>query len=156
MRRLAPVIALLMVLLAAACSKGWNGDDPEAGPEKTGGETSRTAEAGGIEVRASWLTEADGKEDELEAYPSDRFVLIEVAFTTHSGDLNSIRIEEAARLRQAGSLLAPESWVSTSDDSHHRAGILVFPRELGDGAVELVLDLGDEEVAMRWESMPGT
>ena len=51
--------------------------------------------------------------------------------------------------------MRPEAWISLSDDSHHRGGVLVFKRTEADGPVELTLDLGDEEVSLRWESPPG-
>ena len=59
-------------------------------------------------------------------------------------------------LRQGRAEDLPEAWVSRSNDSHHRAGVLVFPRSLGAGPVELAIALGDEGVVLSWDAVPGT
>ena len=156
--------ALAVVLLAAACSKGSSlppvdltpvnesGDDEP----KTGEELTRVAEADGVTVEATWLQDSGlGDIDaDLSAYPLDKFLLVEMGFTTHSGDLSEIDMEQAASLRQEGVELRPAAWVSTSDDSHHRAGVLVFPRELAEGPVEMTLIVGGEEMLFRWAAAP--
>jgi len=108
-------------------------------------------------VEGTWLIdEALGEVNaDLSAYPPDGFVLVEIAFTTHSGDLTEIDMEQASGLKQGDQAAAPVAWISLSDDSHHREGILVFERTEADGPVELGLDLGDEEVSLLWESPPG-
>jgi len=108
-------------------------------------------------VEGTWLTaDSLGEVDaDLSAYPLDGFVLVEIAFTTHSGDLNKVDMEEASGLKQGDQAAAPIAWVSLSDDSHHREGVLVFERTEAGGPVELTVDLADEEVSLRWESPPG-
>lgn len=157
MKLFVTALAVLAALLAAACSAG--GSSNEAIPSPPGGaseEFAQSAEAGGIEVEATWLTAQENEEEaDLSAYPLDSFILIRIGFTTHAGDLSSIDMESAARLRQTGGEMAPEKWVSINDDSHHRAGVLVFPRQLRDGPVELLLNLGEDELTMAWDSAPG-
>ena len=146
---------MLTVALAVACGGGGGGADsvsPTAGADLT-----RSAEAGGVTVEGTWLTaEGLGEVDaDLSAYPLDGFVLIEIAFTTHSGDLNKVDMEQAATLSAGGADIRPEVWISLSDDSHHRAGILAFDRTEGDGPAKVTVALGDEDVSLRWGSPPG-
>jgi len=149
------VFAVLAVTIAAACSSGGDETQPELDGDSAS-ETTRSAEAGGVTVDATWLTAGDeaASTPEFQEYPLDRFVLIEITFTTHSGDLRTIEMEGASSLTQGTSVLRPQAWVETSDDSHHRAGVLVFPGELGEGAVELALDLGEDALSLRWERPP--
>ena len=107
-------------------------------------------------MEGTWLTEPefDGLDADLTAYPLDEFVLVEIAFTTHSGDLNKVDMEQGSGLKQGGEAAAPVAWVSLSDDSHHREGVLVFERSEAEGPVELTVDLGDEKVALVWEVIP--
>ncbi len=147
---------LVVALLAAACSKGFSsGPGATVGPGERA-ELTRVAEASGVTVEGRWLTseELDGVDADMTAYPLDKFVLVEIQFTTHSGDLSRIDMERATVLRQGEEDEQPERWLSLSDDSHHRAGVLVFPRNLEDGPVELTIDIGNEELALHWEAVP--
>ena len=147
LRRLAFAAAVgVAAVLAMACSSG-------------GEDLTRSAEAGGVTVEATWLTEATvGAVDaDLTAYPPDEYVIIELKLDTHSGDLNEIDLEREAALKQGGTMLEPEAWLSLGDDSHHREGVLVFPLNGESGPADLTLSLSDdEEVALVWESPPAT
>lgn len=153
----AAIAAALAALLAAACSGGGGSDGP-AGEKDANSGLTRTAEAGGVTVKATWLTaeSLDGVDADLASFPLEEFVLVEIDFTTHSGNLNQIDMEQASSLRQDGADIKPARWISLSDDSHHRAGIQVFPRNLEDGPVELTIEIGDEELALDWEAAPTT
>lgn len=145
-------------VLALACSPGG---DAAPGASKATSATenlTRATEAAGISVEATWLTGSDvgGVDADLTSYPPDEFVLIEITLDTHSGDLNEIDLGREAVLTQVGVRLKPQGWISSSDDSHHRSGILVFPRRLDEGPVELTLMVGDEEMELVWEAAPGT
>jgi len=152
LRWLALVLMLGLALITLACSS--DGEPRAVGTSSQ--ELTQTAEAGGITVEARWLTE--GELTELDAdvsrYPLDVFVLFELALDTHSGDLNDIDLQDAAMLTQGPAVSPPEAWVSESDDSHHRSGVLVFPLDQQEGEVGLTVDLGDEEVALLWEGPP--
>lgn len=148
--RVASVAIAGLALVAAACSS--TGDsEPQAGID-----LKQQGELGGITVEATWLTEQTlgDAEADVSSYPLDDFVLFAVGLDTHSGDLGEIDLKEASLLRQSGQELAPEAWLSTSDDSHHRAGVLVFPRRLENGPVELALDHEEHQLALRWEGAP--
>ena len=154
LRLVAIGLSVVLAVVALACGGGGGGDDratPTAGEDLT-----RSVEAGGITVDGTWLVaEGLGEVDaDLSAYPLDKFVLVEIAFTTHSGDLNKVDMEQAATLGEGGADIRPEAWIGLSDDSHHRAGVLVFERTEAGGPVELTVDLGDEEVALVWEVIP--
>ena len=159
LKQLALASALGAALLAAACSSGGGSElsEPDGeGQPAAGEELTRVSETGGVTVEATWLMEGDlsGVDTDLTRYPLEEFVVVEISLDAHSGDLNEIEMERAATLRQGGSELPPEAWVSVSDDSHHRAGVLVFPRNLRDGPVELILTVGDDDVALLWEAAP--
>ena len=160
LRRLAFAAAVgVAAVLAMACSSGGDGrPDGTAAPDAAGEDLTRSAEAGGVTVEATWLTEATvGAVDaDLTAYPPDEYVIIELKLDTHSGDLNAIDLQREAALKQDGMTLEPETWLSLSDDSHHREGIIVFPRSLGDGPVELTVPIKDEDVGLLWEAAPTT
>ena len=157
LRLVAIGLSVVLAVVALACGGGGGGDDratPTAGEDLT-----RSVEAGGITVEGTWLVaDSLGEVDaDLSAYPLAEFVLVEIAFTTHSGDLNKVDMEQEATLSEGGADIRPEAWLSLSDDSHHREGILVFKRTEADGPAELTVDLGDdEEVALTWESPPTT
>jgi len=158
MLRVAALGLSLVLALVVACGGGGGdgGGDDRASPT-AGADLTRSVEAGGVTVDGTWLvTESVGEVDaELSAYPLDGFVLVEIAFTTHSGDLGKVDMKQAATLSGDGADIRPEAWISLSDDSHHRAGVLAFKRTEADGPVELTVDLGDEEVSLVWKSPPG-
>lgn len=141
---------LVAGLVTLACSSG--GDDG-ASPDSEDGFT-RTASAGSIEVEATWIGAGDEMGADLTGYPPDRFLLLEVKLDTHSGDLGSIDMVEGARLRTGAGSIEPEAWVASSDDAHHRAGVLVFGREGVTGSFTLSLELGDETAELAWEELP--
>lgn len=154
MRVAALGLSVVLAVVAVACGGGDGGSD-RASPT-AGADLTRSAEAGGITVDGTWLV-AEGLGDvdaDLSAYPLDGFVLVEIGFTTHSGILNEIDMEEASKLKQGDGAAAPVAWVSLSDDSHHREGVLAFERTEAEGSAELTVDLGDEEVALLWEVIP--
>lgn len=137
-----------LALLAAACSSAGGGE-PSASSD-----LAQKGEAAGITVEATWLMEdaLSGVEADLSRYPLDDFALLTIVLDTHSGDLTDIDMEQATSLRQGEEELRPQAWLSTSDDSHHRAGVLVFPRRLKDGPVELLFAHEEHQMALRWEA----
>ncbi len=145
--------AMLAGLVTLACSSG--GSDGELSESNGDDGSTRAASAGGIDVEATWLGSDGEPREGLAEYPSGRFLWLQVIMDTHSGDLGSIDLAEAAELRTGAGLLEPEAWVASSDESHHRGGVLVFPREAFTGSVTLSLELGEEKVELVWERIPG-
>ena len=159
LRRLAFAAAVgVAAVLALACSSGGDGRPAGTASPDAGEDLTRSEEAGGVTVEATWLTEATvGAVDaDLTAYPPGKYVLIELKLDTHSGDLNEIDLQREAALKQDGMILEPETWLSLSDDSHHREGVLVFPRSFKEGEVELTVPIKDEDVGLLWEAAPTT
>ena len=152
--RAAAALVLGLTLVALACSS--DGEPRAAGTPSQ--DSTQTSEAGGITVEARWLTEAEltDLDADVSQYPLDAFLLFELTLDTHSGDLNDIDLQDAATLRQGQAEASPEAWVSESEDSHHRGGVLVFPRSSGGGPAELVITIGSDKVLLSWESAPGT
>jgi hypothetical protein len=153
------LLAAVGVLAPAACS---DGDDE--GTTQTGGPVKLTQsnDRGGVEIDVTWVTpETLGELDseQARAYGLDDYVLLEVQFTTHSGDLSRLDMTALSAIRVGGREYASQGWESISDDSHHRAGVLVFTRTASDGAsldagtVELVMkDIADvPERLFRWQ-----
>jgi hypothetical protein len=141
----------ITALVAAACSSG--GGSTSGSPKDQ--DSTRTASANGIEVQANWLTQEAASQDfDLTDYPADRFLYLEVKLDTHSGDLKSIELPGSAELRQGDRQFEPEAWVASNDDAHHREGLLVVAREFEEGPVELVLQLGDDILSLRWDTVP--
>jgi len=84
--------------------------------------------------------------EQARGYGLDDYVLLEVKFTTHSGDLSRLDMTRLSAIRVDGQEYAPQAWESISDNPHHRAGVLVFTREAADGAS---LDAGAVELVMK-------
>jgi len=142
---------LLAVLVGLACSSG----DSDGSPDSEGEEGStRTVSVGGIDVEATWLGSGDQLGDDLEAYPLGSFLLLEVSLDTHSGDLGSVDLVEAAKLNTGAGPLEPEAWVASSDESHHRSGVLVFPRRYLVPPLKLNVALEDGVAELVWEELP--
>ena len=140
------LLAAVGVLVAAACS---GGDDD--GTTQTGGQVKLTQSdnQGGVQIDVTWVTPetlAKLDSDKARGYGLDDYVLIKVQFTTHSGDLSRLDMTGLSAIRVAGQEYAPRGWESISDDSHHRAGVLVFARKAPDGAS---LDAGTVELVMK-------
>ncbi|MDO8616668.1 MAG: hypothetical protein Q7T33_13190 [Dehalococcoidia bacterium] len=156
MRWIALAGVAVLALVAAACSSGDAGQPDPADSPGVSAQLTQSAEAGGITVEATWLTgdNGDGVEADLSGYPLAQFVLLDIKLDTHSGDLESVNMEQAAGLEQAGVAARPEAWVSEADDSHHREGVLVFRRDLKGGPVTLAIDLGGKQVELLWRTQP--
>jgi hypothetical protein len=140
------LLAAVGVLAATACG----GDDDVATTDTEDQvKLTQSDNQGGVEIDVTWVTpETLGKLDSEEArgYGLDGYVLLEVQFTTHSGDLSRLDMTALSAIRVAGQQYAPQAWESISDDSHHRQGVLVFTREAPDGAS---LDAGTVELVMK-------
>ena len=75
---------------------------------------------------------------------------------THSGDLGQYNPAKLSILRDdKGKEIQPLAWESTSDESHHRGGILTFARGIEQGSkwLELVIrDVGGaKERVLKWD-----
>ena len=141
------LLAALGLLAAATACSGQDGDGSEVGP--TGTALTQSDSQGGVRIDVAWVTpDTLGKLDSEKArgYGLEDYVLLEVRFTTHSGDLSRLDMVALSAVRVGGQEYTPQAWASISDDSHHRAGVLVFARKSPDG---VSLDEGPVELVMR-------
>jgi hypothetical protein len=60
-----------------------------------------------------------------------------VSMNTHSVDLSGYDLTKVSELVAEGRTIKPLGWTSTSNDSHHRAGALSFPKVAPSAALEL-------------------
>ena len=148
------LLAAVGVLAATACSSD-DGDgsalrpSPPAATAATEVKLTQSNDQSGVEIDVMWVTpETLDKLDSEEArsYGLGDYVLLEVKFTTHSGDLSRLDMTGLSALRVGGREYAPQAWESISDDSHHREGVLVFTRKAPDSAS---LDAGTIELVMK-------
>jgi len=145
------LLAAVAVLVAAACGSDDGDGTSTTGTTETGGPVKLTQsdDQGGVEIDVTWVTpETLAKLDSEQArsYGLDHYVLLEVKFTTHSGDLSRLDMTGLSAIRLGGQEYAPQVWESISDNPHHREGVLVFPRKAPDGAS---LDAGTVELVMK-------
>lgn len=86
---------------------------------------------GGVQVEAALVTpeylKAIGKDDMAKKYDLNKNIVIEIAMTTHMGDLSQYPILEKTELTVDGKAAKPSKWDISSDSSHHPQGFLVFP-----------------------------
>jgi hypothetical protein len=161
------LVAAIGALPAVACgSDDEDGSSVRSSPPPATDvaqvELRQSNDQGGVEIDVTWITPdtLGGLDSEpARAYGLDDYVLLEVQFTTHSGDLSQLDMTALSGIRVGGKEYAPEAWESMSNDSHHRAGVLVFDRVTPDGAsldagaVELVMKgiAGVPERVFRWQ-----
>ena len=148
------LLATVGVLATTACGSE-DGDgaalrpSPPAATAATQVKLTQSNDQGGVEIDVTWvMPETLDKLDSEEArsYGLADYVLLEVKFTTHSGDLSRLDMTGLSAIRVGGQEYAPQAWESISDDSHHREGVLIFTREAPDGAS---LDAGTIELVMK-------
>ncbi len=131
------------------------GSSPAAAPNGGTRPASLTAKdqgQGGITIKATWVVPGS---PEAASVKLDRELGFAVAMDTHSGDLGQYDLAKISILRDdKGQVLKPLAWESTSEGSHHRAGILTFAKgtEQGSKYLELVISNvgGARERVLRW------
>lgn len=101
---------------------------------------TRTHSGGGVEVKAVYAPPeyfATAKDPNgVQRFRPDTQLVFLLTFDTHAGDLTQYDVLKNIRLRaSAGKEYAPVKWESTSNDSHHRAGALIFPAAVAGGKV---------------------
>lgn len=87
--------------------------------------TQRDRGEGAVEIEVTLVL--PGSPDAAK-YGADTQTVFLVSMNTHSVDLSAYDLTTISELLVAGRTYTPARWVSTSDDSHHRAGALLFPK----------------------------
>lgn len=97
---------------------------------------TRTHSGGGVDVKAiyataEYFTAVNDAKGARRFRPAEQIVFL-LTFDTHSGDLTKYDVMSNIRLRTgSGKEYAPAAWESTSNDSHHRTGAVIFPAASG-------------------------
>ncbi len=141
------VFALILVLglLLVGCSKAEKAPETsKSGQTNTGQAAQKQGPVeleekylradngkGGVEVSIFWgapeYFRATGNEQAIIQYDLENRLIFEVSMNTHSGDLREYPMMEKAELTVDGKVLKPIKWQLSSRNSHHPAGLLVFP-----------------------------
>jgi len=153
---------VVVALTGVACTGGGGGESAAPAGVPPTSLTQSDGGEGGVTVQVTWLTAADleGDADLTDAaasYDAASYLLLRVRMDTHAGDLDSYDPVAGSELAADGGTAQPAvSWLSLSDDAHHRDGVLVFERPQGTGSVELALrDLADvAQRVFRWAPPP--
>jgi hypothetical protein len=106
---------------------------PDAAAGQTASQTTRSDSQSGITIKAVYATAAYFKANPNDALAGkvdpERHILFVINVDTHSGDLSGYDFAKNAMLRNdRGQRVAPQRWLATADEAHHRAGVLIFPR----------------------------
>lgn len=96
--------------------------------------TRRDNGEGAVEIEVTLVAPGSPQAVKYGAATETAFI---VSMNTHSVDLTGYDLTKASELVAAGRTLTPIRWTSTSDDSHHRAGVLSFPKVDRSGVLEL-------------------
>lgn len=97
---------------------------------------TRTHNGGGVDVKAiyappEYFASANDAKGAQRFRPGEQIVFL-LTFDTHAGDLTRYDVMSNIRLRTGSEKdYAPVRWESTSNDSHHRTGALIFPATSG-------------------------
>lgn len=97
---------------------------------------------GGVEVEVLYATPAYARtsnDKALQRFQPDRYAVFIVSLNTHSGDLRGYDLVKLSELLAGGKRYTALRWESTSDDSHHRAGALIFAKVEPPLPVELTI-----------------
>lgn len=129
----------------------------------------RRASQAGVEVEVLFATpeyfKARGDEAGMKRYRPDENLVFFIRMDTHSGDLSVFDIRRISFLRtNQGREIGALRWEAIGEGSHHRSGVLVFPKADPQGRqivtaqtkyVELVIrGLAGVEWRFRWEPPP--
>jgi len=110
--------------------------DPGAAPpaaSAASGMVRRDQGEGGVDIEVTWGG------PQAAPFEPDRYTVFLVALNTHSVDLSVYDMVRISELRIGGMTLRPLRWVDISDNSHHRRGVLIFPKIPSGQPVELVI-----------------
>ena len=110
---------------------------PGAEPVQAGSSgplSQRDKGEGAVEIEVTLV--APGSPEAVKYGAATETVFI-VSMTTHTVDLTGYDLTKVSELVAAGRIFKPMRWTSTSDDSHHRAGVLSFPKVDRSAVLEL-------------------
>jgi hypothetical protein len=127
----APSVPASSTNTSATSTSSQSGKSPPAGTEESQTDLTRTGAAGNVALTASLLAPSSVAADPALAETQRSLEAanelgIALSLNTHSGDLSAIDLVAAGTLRTPAGERRPLRWQPTSDDGHHRSGVLVF------------------------------
>jgi hypothetical protein len=137
-------VVIVAVLIGAAVFAGIylvafrSSGAPDAAPparaaQASPGSVQRDQGEGGVELEVTFGGPG------AAAYQPERYSIFLVSMNTHSVDLSGYDMVALSELRAGGKSYKALRWVSTADESHHRSGVLTFPKVDAGQPVELVI-----------------
>lgn len=107
------------------------------------GFTKRHSGEGGVSIEVTFMApayfQAFSNPSEAQKYELQKYLVFRISLDTHSIDLSKYDMRKITFLRDdKGYLYSAVLWIPQSDDSHHRAGIITFPR--GDPQGNSIID----------------
>ena len=137
-------VVIVAVLIGAAVFAGIyfvalrSSDAPEATRPATAAQVApanvqRDQGEGGVEIEVTFGGPG------AAAYEPDRYSVFLVAMNTHSVDLSGDDLVALSELRAGGKSFTALRWISTADDSHHRSGVLIFPKAVAGQPLEMII-----------------
>ncbi len=130
MRVVLATLAVGLAVFGLALLIGRQGSQPganAAGPDLL----RRDKGEGGVEIEVLYATPEyvrTSNDKALQKYEPDRNTVFVVAMNTHTVNLGGYDMVKISELVASGKSFAPLRWASTSDNVHHRSGVLTFPK----------------------------
>lgn len=117
--------------------------------------TRRDGGQGGVTISVVYATpeyfNAKGEAGKVQEYELDKYLVFTIAMDTHSVDLSPYRMEEITFLRDDGGKEYPaKDWRALSDSSHHRSGVVRFPRIEGKTLEVVIKGVAGVERVYKW------
>jgi len=120
-------------LVALRSSDAPEATRPATAAQAPPGNVQRDQGEGGVEIEVTFGGPG------AAAYEPERYSVFLVAMNTHSVDLSGYNLVALSELRTGGKSFKALRWISTADDSHHRSGVLIFPKVDAGQPVELAI-----------------
>jgi hypothetical protein len=126
------VVMGILLLLSGLIVLGHGGSRPVAASCTPEHYVQKDAGGGGVQITVTYVTpeyvEMTKDSQRMKGYRPDRYALFLVQLDSHSVDVSGYRLAQLSRLTGGGRNLSPLRWEETVAGTHHRAGVLVFPR----------------------------
>ena len=141
MRVVIGALAVGLAVFALVLLIGPSGSEPGANAASSN-LLRRDRGEGGVEIEVLYATPEyarSSNDKALQKYEPDRYAVFVVAMNTHTVDLIGYDMVKISELVAGGKRYAPLRWQSTSENAHHRSGVLIFPKIQPPFPVELLI-----------------
>jgi hypothetical protein len=125
-------VVSVLVLLSGLLTLGPLGDRPVTATCSPEHYIQKDAAPGGVQITITYVTPeyvAMTKDRQrMKPYMPDRYALFLIQLDSHSVDVSGYNLVQLGRLTGGRATRAPLRWVETAAGTHHRTGLLMFPR----------------------------